>query len=237
MKLCFVESFKNVWLLKLFALTLHPEIKHKAFRTMAKSKESLNKRTSDRLTYDEYMRLLSCLDEDKKYFWEAYAVLQFCTGLRVSDVRTLTWKQVLGNGFYIKEIKTGKVRYVPIIDPTAQDKIQELYKKMGKPSKDSLVMTSNKTSNNGKALTEQYVNRVLKKWKSEYHLDIENFSTHTFRKTFGRHFYDSVDENHRQDALVMLSEVFRHSDTKTTRKYLGIQQHEINSVFSHIFSR
>lgn len=203
---------------------------------MAKSKESLNKRTSDRLTYDEYKRLLSCLDNDKKYFWETYAVLQFCTGLRVSDVLTLKWANVLGKGFYIKEIKTGKVRFIPIVDPTAQAKIKELYEKMGRPNKDSLIMATNKTSNNGKAISEQYINRVLKKWKSEYNLDIDNFSSHTFRKTFGRHFYESVDESHRQDALIMLSEVFRHSNTKVTRQYLGIQQDEINSVFSHIFS-
>ena len=43
----------------------------------------------------------------------------------------------------------------------------------------------------GEPLTIQCVNKKLKDFKYDYKVKIGNFSTHTFRKTFGRYVYEN----------------------------------------------
>lgn len=60
---------------------------------------------------EEYKKLLRLLHKDRQYLWELYARLAFCTALRVSDVLSLAWADILHKGSLIKiEKKTGKVR-------------------------------------------------------------------------------------------------------------------------------
>jgi len=69
----------------------------------------------------------------------------------------------------------------------------------------------------------QRVNVILKEVKTKYDLKINNFSSHSFRKSFGHAVYNNAGDNFEM-ALVKLSELFNHSDIKTTRKYLGLRQ-------------
>ncbi len=46
------------------------------------------------------------------------------------------------------------------------------------------------------------------------------------RKTFGRHIYENASTN-GELALVMLSELFNHSNIAITKRYLGIRKDEI----------
>lgn len=50
------------------------------------------------------------------------------------------------------------------------------------------------------------------------------------RKTFGRAVYNNAGDNSEM-ALVKLSELFNHSDIKTTRKYLGLRQEELLETY------
>lgn len=207
---------------------------------MTKKNENLNQgvRTSDYMPIEEYKRLLKCLDDDKKYFWETYVLLQFSTGLRISDVRKLTWAEMLRSKFNISETKTGKVREIFIADPEVEDLLFELYKKMGEPDLNEVILSTNNTCNKGKntAVSSQYINRTIKKWKTEYHIDIENFSTHTFRKTFGRRVYDAYEDGDKMQALILLSEIFHHSSINVTKRYLGIRKDEIKKCFAHLLT-
>ena len=81
-------------------------------------------------------------------------------------------------------------------------------------------------------MTIQYINQVLKDIKYRYRLDINHFSTHTFRKTFGRYVYDT--NNHSADSLLLLNKILKHSSIEVTKAYIGITQDEISSIFNSI---
>jgi len=51
-----------------------------------------------------------------------------------------------------------------------------------------------------------------------------------YRKTFGRAIFEKSEDNSEM-ALIKLSEVFGHSNTQITRRYLGLKTEEILSAY------
>lgn len=185
--------------------------------------------TSDYLEFNEYDRLLGRLHEDKEYLWELYARLSFCTACRVSDVLSLKWKDVLNQSMLIiVEQKTKKTRKIPF-NASVKNKIVELYSLLGSPNINELIFVSKIT---GGAITVQYVNQKLKEFKVKYRVSIGNFSTHTFRKTFGRYVYET--NNRSAESLILLNKILNHSNINVTKTYIGITQDEINSIYNSI---
>jgi integrase len=185
--------------------------------------------TSDYLAVPEMKRLLKGLHDDGQYMWELYVRLAFCTALRVSDVLSLTWADVLHRESLVKtEKKTGKTRRIPF-NPSTQDRIFELYHLMKKPNPNECIFISARTR---QPITVQYLNRLMKEWKKKYRLDIGNFSTHSFRKSFGRYVYDT--HKNKSEALVLINNILNHSSIEVTKVYIGLRAEEIRSVFSSI---
>lgn len=185
--------------------------------------------TSDYLEYTEYEKLLNCLRNDEEFLWELYARLGFCTACRASDILNLHWNEILDRSEHIVvEQKTKKVRKLSF-NSSVQKKIQELYLLLGKPDKSEFVFISKAT---GKPITVQYINQKLKIFKHKYRIRIGNFSTHTFRKTFGRYVYET--HNHSAESLVLLNKILCHSSIEVTKTYIGITQDEINNIFNSI---
>ena len=104
-----------------------------------------------------------------------------------------------------------------------------MYNKLGKPKLAEYVM-SNYTGK--KPISSQYVNRTLKAWIKKYNLPIQNFSSHTFRKTFGRYVYES--NGRTEESLIILNRIFRHHSIKTTIIYIGLTDEEVGKVFQNI---
>lgn len=184
---------------------------------------------SDYLPMPEFKKLLKELHKDKKYLWELYARISFCTALRCSDVLSLTWHDIINRcSLTITEKKTGKTRKIPFNIQT-QDRIDEAYILMKKPNPNELVFYNRKTR---KPFTIQYINKLAKEWKEKYGLAIGNFSTHTFRKTFGRYVYDTSKD--KSEALILVNSILNHSTIDVTKVYIGLRQDEVNSVFNSI---
>lgn len=187
--------------------------------------------TADYLPYSDYQKLVQALISEKKYWWASYCILSFCTGLRFSDVCKLRWVDVLDQRkIIITAKKTNKTHVIPI-GQNASDHFSSLYKLMGKPCKKDLILVGKK-GKEGKSVSIQYINHTLKKWAIKYELDIDNFSTHTFRKTFGRYVYDKSGRDEK--ALMFLNRIFKHTNLDTTMIYLGIRDEEIASIFDSI---
>jgi integrase len=185
--------------------------------------------TSDYLEYQEYEKLLSNLRANKEYVWELYARLGFCTACRASDVLNLKWSDILGKSEHvIVEQKTKKARKLTF-NNSVQNKIKELYKLIGQPDKEEFIFLSRTTN---KPITIQYLNKKLKAFKSKYKIKIGNFSTHTFRKTFGRYVYEKY--NRSAESLILLNKILNHSNIAVTKTYIGITQDEVNSIFNSI---
>jgi integrase len=150
-----------------------------------------------------------------------YILVSICTGLRMSDVRSLTWEQLRLEQLTIKEQKTGKDRTIKF-----NDKLRKAISKVD-TGKSGAIFLSQK----GQIYTEQQINRKLKTIFSsltKYH----NISSHSLRKTFGRRVYEQNNQSER--ALMDLSDMFNHSNMKVTRIYLGIRQEELNDVYMNL---
>lgn len=187
--------------------------------------------TADYLPYPDYQKLVQSLIDEKKYWWASYCILSFCTGLRYSDVCRLKWKDILDQRkIIITAQKTNKTHVIPIGN-NASDHFTELYERMGRPDKESFVLSGSQNEE-GKAVSIQYINRSLKKWTAKYGLNIENFSTHTFRKTFGRYVYEKGGRDEK--TLLYLNRIFKHNNLSTTMIYLGIRDDEISNIFNSI---
>jgi integrase len=83
-------------------------------------------------------------------------------------------------------------------------------------------------SREGSVYSLQYINRKLKKLDVKYGLGI-SFSTHSFRKTFGRRIWDKNDNSEK--SLILLGQIFNHSSVAITKRYLGIREQEIKNVY------
>ena len=184
---------------------------------------------SDALDIEDFRKLVNGLHADKKYVWELYARISFCTALRSSDVLSLRWSDIIGKDSIIKtEKKTGKTRRIPINEKIKKE-IVSIYKEMDKPDKESFIFVNREGD---KAMSIQYINRTMKDWIDKYDIKITNFSTHTFRKTFGRYVYDSSEN--KSEALVLLNTILNHSSIEITKVYIGLRDEEVNSVFSSL---
>ena len=185
--------------------------------------------TADYLPINEFYKLVDGLHTDKQYLWELYCRLSFCTALRASDVLSIRWEDILHKEYFDKiEKKTGKSRRIPL-NKTVILKITELYTLLGEPDiKGSLFL--NLYTNKHYSL--EYINRLLKKFRVKYRLSIKAFSTHTFRKTFGRYVYENSGKS--EESLILLNSIFRHSSIDITKVYIGLQQTEVDKVFFSI---
>ena len=182
--------------------------------------------TADYLVWSEAMNLIRKLAKDENYKMSLLVALGCFTGLRISDILTLRWNQILGvDEFTIIEKKTGKQRTLRL-NPQLQKHIQESYEHIKTIGVKAPILVSQK----GTTFTIQAINRKLKDIKKQYKVKIKNFSCHSLRKTFGRQVYNMNSEN-SELALVKLMELFNHSSVAITKRYLGLRQEEILETY------
>lgn len=183
-------------------------------------------RTSDYLDWDSMMNLIRRLYRDGNYRMSLLLGCGSFFGLRISDLLTLSWDMLLyEEQFTIREKKTGKRRVVKI-NHEFQRHINNCYRALKIEDDTEKCFLSQK----GSVYSIQRINSILKDIKKNYNLKIQNFSTHTMRKTFGRKVFESAGENANL-ALVRLSELFNHSNIAITKIYLGIRQEELLETY------
>ena len=182
--------------------------------------------TADYLQWDEAMNLIRKLAKDGNYKMSLLVALGCFTGLRISDILALKWKQILHvSEFTIIEKKTGK-QCTLRLNPQLQKHIAECHKQIQPIGTSAPILVSQK----GTIFTIQRINVMLKEVKRRYHLRVGNFSCHSLRKTFGRQVYNMNSEN-SELALVKLMELFNHSSVSITKRYLGLRQEEILETY------
>ncbi len=180
---------------------------------------------ADFIPWDTAVNLMLKLERDKKYTMAIlFGVGLFC-GLRISDIRSLRWKDLLNReALIIPEKKTGKIREIKI-NETLKGLTSRIFKNLN-IGVDSFIL-GNRI--NGDPITTQCLNRSLKQVRTDYKIKIANISCHTLRKSFGRRIWEN--DNYSERALILLSDIFRHSNTAITRRYLGITSEEIENIY------
>ena len=112
------------------------------------------------------MNLIRKLAKDGNYKISLLISLGCFTGLRISDILALRWKQILGTDeFTIIEKKTGKQRIIRI-NPQLQQHIKECYKHINPVGVNAPILISQK----GTVFTVQRINVVLKEVRRKYRL-------------------------------------------------------------------
>ena len=168
------------------------------------------------------------LRSDKQAVIGFYILFSINSGLRVSDVLKIRHRDLIGlrPGEYLNlnEQKTGKFREIQV-----NSKITEAYKYLTERLQvepDQSVFLSNKQT----VYRTESLNTILKKVFIEE--KVPHISTHSLRKSFGRHVYEL--NGNSEDALIKLSELFQHSSMAITRKYLGLRREELGSIYMNL---
>jgi len=158
-----------------------------------------------------------------------YIILSINTGLRVSDVLLLRHCDLAdkrsGDYLTLTERKTRKYREIQI-----NAKIIEAYRYLadrlnGQYQPADYIFRSQK----GTVYAIESLNTILKRVFAGY---AEHISTHSLRKSFGRHVYETYGRS--EDALMKLSEIFQHTSIAITRRYLGIRREELGNIYMNL---
>lgn len=184
--------------------------------------------TAEYLNWDIAMNLVRRLFKDGDYRMSLLVGCGCFFGLRISDLLALRWNQILGmDKFSIIEKKTGKRREISI-NSGFKEHIKDCFNSLNVRDTDSSCFLNRY----GSIISIQMVNRKFKSIKSKYRLSIQNFSSHTLRKTFARRVWENENAQGRgEQSLVVLSELLNHSSVAITRRYIGLRQEELGEVY------
>lgn len=185
--------------------------------------------TADCLDWDDMLNLVRKLIQDNNHKIALFITLGSFWGLRVYDIKQLTWLLILDkNEIIITEHKTAKKRSIPISSQLKKF-IADCYNNIKPICLNAPIFLSQK----GTIYSTQQLNRILKQIKIKYKLNIKNFSCHTLRKTFGRQVYNQNPEN-AEKGLVMLMDMFNHSSLAITKRYIGLRQEEVAQTYESL---
>lgn len=183
-------------------------------------------RTSNAMDWDVMLSLVRKLFRDGNYRMSLLIGCGCFFGLRISDLRTLTWSMILDNEkFTIYEKKTNKRRVVKI-NKGFQKHIKDCHEALHITNDDEKCFLSRKKM----VYSTQRINILFKEIKKRYNLKIENFQTHSMRKTFGRKVFESAGTD-APLALMRLQTLFNHASPTITKRYLGITDSELESSY------
>lgn len=181
---------------------------------------------ADYLEWNTMLNLVRRLFNDNDYKMSLLISCGAFFGLRISDLLTLTWGQLLDSDtFTLIEKKTKKRRTIRI-NIQLQKHILSCYNALNITDKQEYCFLSRKRT----IYSTQRINILLKEIRNRYKLKIQHFSTHSLRKTFGRQVVEMAGSD-AEFALIKLSELFNHSNTMVTRRYLGFRNEELLQTY------
>lgn len=156
-------------------------------------------------------------------------------GLRASDLCSVKWNFFLNEDGTFKEFytlmpkKTKKTKkFVKLyFNQVVKKAVAEYIEKYPIKDMNDYLFKSKK----GKCITEISLGRIIKDAAKEVGIE-RNICSHSLRKTFGYWAWHNAEDKNK--ALVTLQMLFNHSDTKTTLKYIGILNSEIEEMFNSV---
>ena len=147
------------------------------------------------------------------------------TGLRISDILPVKLTDILNHDgqfreyFILNEKKTGKEKKIKINSSLCSEIKSYIKKENLYP--DSYLFGSRK----GAYLGRVQAYRVLK--DAAVNIGLENFGTHSLRKTWGYWTYKLSNHN-----VGLLMDTFNHSSPSITLRYIGINQDQKDELYA-----
>ena len=188
------------------------------------------KTTTTSMEWDQFKSLISKLERDGEYKFCLLIAIGVFTGLRISDLLQLKFNQFTGSEFLnINERKTKKERRIKI-NSDLKDILERIKLKMDIRDDDQFIFVNKYGT---KPIDKSYVNVKLKEILHKYDIHLEgNVSSHMFRKTLGNRALKL--NNYSNESIILLMELFNHSSPVTTKRYLGVRNSEIESIYDSL---
>ena len=186
--------------------------------------------TTTYLEWNDFISLITRLEKDENYKFCLLISIGVFTGLRMSDLLTLKYSDLLNSEtFYIKEKKTQKQRSIKV-NKDLKEIVSRIVQKSKVNDLEQLIFINKYGT---KSIDKSYVNVKLKEIIKLYRIRLEgNVSTHTFRKTLGRRVMEV--NNYSNESLILLMDLFGHSSMSITKRYIGIREQEIHNVYDSL---
>lgn len=200
-----------------------------------KQRKKTGHAAADALDWDEAMALIRSLFRDGRVRDSLLVCCGCFLGLRISDILSLRWKDLCGRDtLTLEEKKTGKSRQMKI-NARLREHALLCRRTLNSPGDDEYVFCG-RMYGGLTPMTRQRADQILKEAGRRYGIrSAKTFSTHSLRKTFGRRVYlQECRRGRGEQALLLLQEVFGHASVRTTKRYLGIRQEEILSVYDSL---
>ncbi|MFJ7680436.1 tyrosine-type recombinase/integrase [Peribacillus sp. NPDC097198] len=145
------------------------------------------------------------------FIYSLYFEFGLSTALRVSDILSLKKKDIKDGVVYIKTQKTGVVKHIGLNDKCRSK--MEMYLEMKKD--DDIIFD----------FTRQWVHQIIKWAADQVGFNKSLVSCHTTRKTSAWRFYEKSGFD-----IVKTGQLLGHKSSTETRKYLGIDEEEVNEL-------
>jgi integrase len=148
------------------------------------------------------------------------------TGLRISDILPIKVTDIFnGRGQFkdylvLNEKKTGKEKKIKLND--AIRKLLKTYVSLSETAGESYLFFNKRT---GQHIKRIQAYRVLKEAASL--CEVENFGTHSMRKTWGYWTYKASKFN-----IGLIMQTFNHSSQNITLRYIGVNQDQKDELYS-----
>lgn len=207
-------------------------------RKKGEKKHSANYIREEELIYEIQSYLLHCTG---KYGYRNYMI--FLTGIetgrRCGDILKLKVSDVYdGKDVYniveYNEQKTNMTKDFAISEAFCNE-LKTYILRQGLQQNDYLFPTQKPNGQGEYVMTVRSYYNILQKVKKALHLEMR-FSTHSMRKTFGRHHYNDLIQN--QDlsqlaALDMMQQLLGHRSKDVTYVYLDLRDDERLNAVNH----
>jgi len=157
-------------------------------------------------------------------------------GLRASDLMQLRWSyfyksdMTFKNSYVLQPKKQRRTKkFVEIFfNKTVKKAIENYVADYPVEDLDDYLFKSRKGNN---PITERGLWKIIVDAAAD--ADIEkNVGSHSLRKTWARNIYDNAED--KKEALVMLQECLRHTDSLTTLRYIAIMDEEKKDMYESI---
>mgnify|MGYP002622090271 CR=1 FL=1 len=161
-----------------------------------------------------------------------YTLFILCinTALRIGDILRLKWEDVYDFGtrrfrshIAIRERKTGKENCVAL----NHNAIEALSRLLAQVEANGGIYIFKSRKGGNRPISRNWAWSIFTS-AAQVLSDVEKFSCHSLRKTFGYHAWKSGISS------VLLMSIYNHSSFNITKRYLGIDQQEKDLVYGKI---
>lgn len=184
-------------------------------------------------------KMMNYFIENKSWLHYMLFVISLNMARRVGDTLSLTWEHFFNpkNGKFrtelmeIVEDKTDKLAN-PYINQACKDAINLYLEKTGcDPSAKNyhgFVFMQLSGTGKGNVLSPDGWRKALKRAAENCGIEY-NIGTHSTRKTFGK--ISRMLHPNDYDSMELLQTIYNHSDTKTTKRYIGLTKSKVDQYF------